>query len=65
MPGHVVVERQGSEADDHEDRQDVVRDRLVTGQRAEGPAKEPGAGLVVMAGQGREAIEQEVADSRW
>jgi hypothetical protein len=64
VPGHVVVERQGSEADDHEVRQDVVRDRLVTGQCAEGSAKAPGAGLVVVVGQGREAIEQEVTDRR-
>jgi hypothetical protein len=65
VPGHVVVQHQGSEANDHENRQDIVRDRLVTGQRAEGLAKEPGADLVVMVGQGREAIEQEVAHSWW
>jgi hypothetical protein len=37
----------------------VVRDRLVTGQCAEGPAKQPGVGLVAVVG----AFNAEPAES--
>jgi hypothetical protein len=65
VPGHVVVERQGSEADDHESspgrRPGSAGHRSASRGPGEGAGRRPRRG----GRPGREAIEQEVADSRW